>query len=150
MSAHEIAYSGYRVMGTTDAVTTCNQCGREGLRSTVVLDAVDREGNNTGDLLYVGSECATRFPGPTGKRRTAVQVRNAARAADTERENLRKDAQSRLDHYQWRTRPIMEVVRDYMRDNSHVNWAEHLRARPGMRMRDVVGERIATWESYLS
>src|SRR5690606_12988059 len=53
---------GYRVAGTTDDVTTCDQCGREDLRMTVRLVIV--KGDVEDGELFVGSECATRFPAP--------------------------------------------------------------------------------------
>lgn len=55
--------AGYQIIGTTDENTECDICGRVELRSTVVFDALDADGNRTGELLYAGSSCATTLPG---------------------------------------------------------------------------------------
>lgn len=45
----------FRVRGWTEDVTTCQCCGREELRGTVVLEHVE-----TGEILYYGCVCAGR------------------------------------------------------------------------------------------
>jgi hypothetical protein len=44
----------YRILGSTEEVTTCHCCGRENLKKTVALD--DYEGNVT----YYGETCAAK------------------------------------------------------------------------------------------
>jgi len=66
----------YRVLGTTDDVTTCDVCSKEDLKSTVVLAELDADGNENG-ILYAGSDCAAKRSGWTQK-----QVTAAAKAAD--------------------------------------------------------------------
>lgn len=66
----------YRVLGTTDDVTTCDVCGREDLKSTVVLSTGEAE-------FYAGSDCASRLTGLPVKevhlqKRTADQERREA------------------------------------------------------------------------
>lgn len=87
---------GYRVAGTTDDVTTCDQCGREDLRMTVRLVIV--KGDVEDGELFVGSECATRFPAPGRKRRTRSAILAEAAAADRERIARREQARKMLDY----------------------------------------------------
>lgn len=47
----------YHILGTSDDVTECDNCGRSDLKSTVALE--DAEGN----VRYCGSECASRLAG---------------------------------------------------------------------------------------
>lgn len=73
----EVPVKAFRVKGTTTDVTTCDQCGREDLRGTTVLEILDTDGNGTGDMVYYGSDCAAKATGWT-----QAQVRRDARAAD--------------------------------------------------------------------
>jgi hypothetical protein len=63
----------FRVLGTTDDVTTCDICGREDLKSTVVLSTGEAE-------LYAGSDCASRLTGFTVK-----EIHLKQRTSDRER-----------------------------------------------------------------
>jgi hypothetical protein len=79
----------YRVLGTTDDVTACDICGREDLKSTVVLSGADGE-------LYAGSDCASKL---TGLRVSEVnlQKRAADRAArETEHATRRAIADAKF------------------------------------------------------
>lgn len=73
--------TAYELIGTTDENTECDVCGRIELRSTVVFDILDADGNRTGNLLYAGSSCATTLPGFT--RRSASTILSRARALQT-------------------------------------------------------------------
>lgn len=66
----------YRVLGTTDDCTTCGVCGREDLKSTVVLDGGD-------GTLYAGSDCAAKLAGRPVKA-IETEARRADRAAKEE------------------------------------------------------------------
>lgn len=77
----------FRVLGTTDDVTTCELCGREELRGTTVLEALDVEGNGTGELLHYGSSCAARAAGWSTR-----EVVTAAKAADDARREAERRA----------------------------------------------------------
>lgn len=85
--AHTTTRPVFRVLGTTDDVTTCELCGREDLRGTVVLETIDADGNGTGDLVHYGSDCGARAAGWTtremGRRVTAANkaAHEAAMAA---------------------------------------------------------------------
>ncbi|GGX40880.1 hypothetical protein [Streptomyces noursei] len=61
----------YKVRGTTNDVTTCEQCGRDELRGTVVLQPLDAEGNPDGDACYFGTSCAAKAAGWTQREVTA-------------------------------------------------------------------------------
>lgn len=50
----------FRYIGTTDDTTTCEKCGKTHLRTTLVIQPLDRDGNDDGDVLYYGSTCAAR------------------------------------------------------------------------------------------
>lgn len=71
--------ASYRIKGTTGDITTCDHCGRDNLRKTVILATLDAD-NNEEDILHFGVDCAAR-----ATRRTQTAIRNAATAADNER-----------------------------------------------------------------
>lgn len=50
----------YAYLGVTDECTDCERCGKPNLRSTVVLQPLDLDGNHDGDPAYFGSTCAAR------------------------------------------------------------------------------------------
>lgn len=85
----------YRVRGTTDDVTTCQQCGKAELKGTVILDILDADGN-TEDITYAGSTCAAKM---TGRRLTGAKVRQLAEAADYRRAEAVRIAQDVLAYY---------------------------------------------------
>lgn len=78
----------YTVKGTTTDVLTCEQCGRDDLKKTVVLDALDAEGNPTGDITYMGTDCAARAAGWTQSEVTR-RARKADERAKVEARNAR-------------------------------------------------------------
>jgi hypothetical protein len=75
----------FRVAGTTDDVTTCELCGRDDLKSTVIMVELDADGNDT-EPVYYGSDCAARASGWTQN-----QVRT--RAARADRQNRRRKSE---------------------------------------------------------
>lgn len=86
----------FRYLGTTDDTTTCERCGREELRSTVVLVMLDADGNPDGDALYYGSTCAARA---LGLRSSGASVLASARAAVDGTRGRAEAARQRLAHY---------------------------------------------------
>ncbi len=66
----------FRVLGTTDEVTTCDLCGRPELKGTVRLAELDADGNVEG-IVYYGSSCGAKAAGWTTK-----DITKAAKAAD--------------------------------------------------------------------
>lgn len=53
----------FKVMGTTNDVTSCELCGRSDLHHTIVLVPLDADGNDAGAPVYYGSECGARAAG---------------------------------------------------------------------------------------
>lgn len=60
----------FKILGTDDAVNTCDCCGKSNLKSTVIVE-VD------GEVLHYGSVCATRHTKLTGK-----EIKHAIQAAE--------------------------------------------------------------------
>jgi len=138
---------GYRVAGTTDDVTTCDQCGREDLRMTVRLVIV--KGDVEDGELFVGSECATRFPAPGRKRRTRSAILAEAAAADRERAERHKKAREMIAYYAPEGRITMESVRNYMAANPGTDYTE-LVATTGLKMRQLLEIRLLEWYATLA
>jgi hypothetical protein len=86
MTTTQAAPLAYRVLGTTDDITDCDQCGRDDLKSTVILGHLDADGNVEG-VRYVGSDCGARLSGQrasviaSGARKADRAAREAANAA---------------------------------------------------------------------
>lgn len=95
----------YRFIGTTDSVTTCDCCGRTGLKVTVCI-----HNEETGDELYFGTSCAAK-----ALRIPSKEVTAGAKAADRAREEAER-AQRDAEH------------RAHM-----IRWTNHLVARTGGR-----------------
>ncbi|MFJ4988678.1 hypothetical protein ACIP9H_33375 [Streptomyces sp. NPDC088732] len=68
--------SQWVMKGVTDNVTTCDCCGRQKLKRTVVVVPLDADGNEDGDACYFGTGCAA-----VALRRTQSWVTGAAQAA---------------------------------------------------------------------
>jgi hypothetical protein len=69
----------YSIKGSTNDCTTCDICGREELKKTVVLNAKTRGSDEIISVIYAGTDCASRLigrPQHEVKQRTA----NADRA----------------------------------------------------------------------
>lgn len=84
----------FKYLGTTDECVTCERCGRTELRNTVVLGALDADGNVEG-VAYFGSSCAARALGVD----SPANVLKAARAAHYRAEVAAKDARRMLEGY---------------------------------------------------
>ena len=80
----------FRVQGITDDVTTCECCGRAGLKRTVRLVELDADGNDV-EAVYYGTDCAARAAGATSTR-----IRNAAAAGNSLEETAAKWARGAL------------------------------------------------------
>lgn len=81
-----------QIRGTTDDVTTCQQCGKPELKGTVILDILDADGS-TEAITYVGATCAARM---IGGRATGAKIRQQAAAADYRRQQAVEYARERL------------------------------------------------------
>jgi hypothetical protein len=87
----------YRFIGTTDEVTACDCCGRQGLKMTIVLAPVDG-----GDYVFFGNACGAKAQGWGVKDFNA-----AAKSADIERKNAIKAAKA--------SHPLNAVIESEMR-----------------------------------
>lgn len=76
----------WQARGLTDDVTTCQHCGRENLKNTVRMVAVDADGGDDGDA-YMGVVCAARMTG-----RKSAEIRTEAQRADRARDQAARDA----------------------------------------------------------
>jgi hypothetical protein len=82
----------FRVDGTTDDITTCDQCGREDLHTTVIMVHLDAAGSDDG-TSYMGSDCAAQAAGwPQAKVRKLATAADRAAKETAERERLAKQA----------------------------------------------------------
>ncbi|MEW1679481.1 hypothetical protein AB0O47_40445 [Streptomyces noursei] len=83
--------SGWQVKGVTDDVTTCEHCGRRGLKRTVAMVPLDADGNPDGDAAYFGTGCAVGYvhAGSIRGKVTGARIVDAARAAMRQEEERR-------------------------------------------------------------
>ena len=88
--------SEYRYLGVTDECTDCELCGKPNLKSTVVLQPIDDDGNRDGDPVYFGSTCAARALAVAGGGRAVLQ---RARAGHHDVLTKAKDARRMLALY---------------------------------------------------
>lgn len=111
----------YRVLGTTDDVTTCEICGREELKGTIVLGVLDADGNVEAEI-YAGSSCGARAAGRKG-RNAAAKLRAEADAATYAVRAAADDARKMRDHYQWDTVSFSRVVMAFRMAHMAAVWA---------------------------
>ncbi|MFD6361230.1 hypothetical protein ACFWFX_15430 [Streptomyces roseolus] len=76
----------YKILGTTDDVTTCELCGRDELKGTVALCPLDVEGNEDGLPVYFGTSCAAKAAGWTVREVKAGVKKAESAKREAERE----------------------------------------------------------------
>lgn len=82
----------WQARGFTEDITTCDFCGKQELKGTVRMVAVDADG--TEDEMHAGVVCAAKRAGTT-----AAVIRSEAKAADTARRVAeRAHAEARSDY----------------------------------------------------
>jgi len=86
----------YRWLGITDECTDCEKCHKANLKSTVVLQYLDVDGNPDGDPVYFGSTCAARALSVKGGGRSVLA---SARGAHHQTLTDAADARSMLELY---------------------------------------------------
>ena len=91
--------AGYRAVGTSDDVTTCELCGREGLASTVVIEFTDENGEGEGEA-FLGSDCAARKLAGRADRKLAVRITREAKGADLKRAGAVEFSRKHLAYYE--------------------------------------------------
>lgn len=62
VSAPEASYAGYALLGIDDEVTVCELCGKQDLKATMVLAALDADGDEVAVVRY-GRDCGARALG---------------------------------------------------------------------------------------
>lgn len=87
-----------RAVGTSDDVTTCELCGKEGLASTIIIEFLDENGSGDGEA-YLGSDCAARKLAGRADRRLAAKITREAKAADLKRTAAVDNSRRFLDYY---------------------------------------------------
>lgn len=70
----------YAVKGTTRDVTECEACGRRELQGTVIMRALNETGEEYGDDMHFGFQCAAKLA-----RATQGNIRKQAEVADRRR-----------------------------------------------------------------
>lgn len=88
--------TSYRVLGSTDDITECDQCGKVDLKGTVILGIMDDDGNIEGEI-YAGSTCAAKM---AGMRTTGAKIRQQAAGADYQRSEAVRNARERLSWWE--------------------------------------------------
>jgi hypothetical protein len=107
----------FRILGTTDSVSSCDCCGKSNLKQTVAVIELDARGDEvTGETLHFGTTCAAR-----ASRREVKEVRNEAAAADRAAAGLvAAERSARHDRYMaaWTAHLVARTGGLYFRDGS--------------------------------
>lgn len=102
----------FTVLGTTDEVTSCDCCGKSGLKSTFAVML-----HETDEVVHYGSTCVTRNTG----------IKNPTKAAESHRESLKKDAAQKL---RWSA--------EYRAYEAKLAFRVHLKLTPGKESMEYV------------
>lgn len=73
----------HKILGLDDSVTTCDCCGKSGLKFTVAVELA-------GEVLHYGSTCATRHTKMTKPQITAAIANERAERVEAARAEYRK------------------------------------------------------------
>lgn len=68
----------FTVLGINDDETTCEHCGRCGLKRTVALGVLDAEMNQTGEVVRYGTGCAATALRHGATKMTVTKLEQAA------------------------------------------------------------------------
>ena len=118
----------FRFAGITDECVECQRCGKPDLKSTVVLEVLDADGNG-GEFTYFGSTCAARALGGTWTGPKALQ---AARNAQWQRDQQRAFHEETLAVY-------VPVEHGTVREKADV----YFKRNPHMRGKAQASEEVA-------
>lgn len=91
-----LTFLNFRVLGTTNDVTTCEKCGRVELKGTLVLQPLDADGNPDGDPCYFGSDCGAKMA-----KTTTRLINAAAKKADRAAAAAKKAAEEEARAIAW-------------------------------------------------
>lgn len=84
----------FRIKGVNDEQDTCDECGKTGLRRTVILAPLDDDGNDDGECR-VGVDCAARM-----MRTTQNRVKNEVAERGSQLDREADDARERLEFWE--------------------------------------------------
>ena len=76
----------YTLKGTNDESHVCEQCGKTNLKKVMVLDINDGEGNETGNVIAMGTTCGAKALGLRNSYRTVEQVKEAVTKREKDKE----------------------------------------------------------------
>jgi hypothetical protein len=88
----------YKVLGINDEQTTCDCCGRKGLKRTVVLEIWGND-ENTLEIIRVGVDCAAILSQRNGVGKSAKKILAEATAIENQK---KLDAQWKADQLKWK------------------------------------------------
>jgi hypothetical protein len=134
----------FRFIGTTDECTECGLCGRMELRSTIVLAALDADGNDE-EIVYYGSSCGAKALSWTGKG-SSKKVLDTARSARTRLANEVSDARRMLAFYgldgqqPFDRFTLAEAVNRFAHQHRNAGWASE---KSGKDWQDMVWDMVA-------
>ena len=87
----------YKVKGTTDDKLECEHCGKTHLKKTVALGILDAEGNETGEVKYCGTTCASKLMKSVGQHKTGAQIKREAEIEDSKAKREAEYVQQKYD-----------------------------------------------------
>lgn len=120
----------YRVLGCNDEQTTCDFCGREHLKKTVILE--DTTETNGGDIVRVGTSCAIKACAVPGVRTKAQMDRKIG------------EANAEIRQWQFSYTQAVEVLADPGRISA--NWYQRRNAPSGKYGEDyTIKDERASW-----
>lgn len=80
----------YRILGISDDHTTCEHCGKAGLKCTVALELLDSDGNGDGNIVRFGRDCAARAMRGNNKPSDVKSIEDTARGIEYARKWLHR------------------------------------------------------------
>lgn len=113
--------AAYRVLGTTDEVTTCDICGKVELKGTIVLGVLDADGNVEAEL-YAGSSCGAKAAGRTG-RGASAKLADEAEVVTRKTRDAATEARGKMAFYRWDSAPLAAVVDTFRTVHANAMWA---------------------------
>jgi hypothetical protein len=103
----------YKVLGINDEQTTCDCCGRKGLKRTVVLEIWEND-ENTLEIMRVGVDCAAILSQRNGVGKSAAKI--LAEATTLENQKM-LEIKWKADQLKWkiehRIQPDIATANDY-------------------------------------
>lgn len=96
--AQAVTHKTFKVRGENEDVNTCECCGRQGLKKTIVLEYIEN-GELTGEVTYFGTTCAAKAAGWTTK-----YVKDEVKAIQAEERRVKAKAEAearKIENERW-------------------------------------------------